>query len=60
VAAPRLVVWGDTHAERILPVHLAWEVAVSNVAQNGNGKIGRYYVDAHDGSVLEFRNDKHE
>ncbi len=60
IAAPRLVVWGDAHAERILPVHLAWEVAVSNVDQNGKGAIGRYYVDAHDGSVLEFRNDKHE
>ncbi|MBZ0150961.1 MAG: hypothetical protein K8J09_05460, partial [Planctomycetes bacterium] len=39
---------------------LAWEVSISNVDQNGNGPIGRYYVDAKTGAVLTFVSDKHE
>jgi hypothetical protein len=59
-AAPRLVIWGDTHAADLAPVHLAWEVHVSNVDAEGNGKIGRFYVDARTGAVLTFVSDKHE
>jgi len=58
--APRLVIWGDDNATTQAPVFLAWEVSVSNVDQNGNGPIGRYYVDARTGAVLTFVSDKHE
>lgn len=58
--APRLVIWGDTHAADLAPVHLAWEVSLSNVDAQGKGTIGRYYVDARTGAVLTFVSDKHE
>jgi hypothetical protein len=57
---PRLVIWGDTHAADLAPVQLAWEVSLSNVDAQGNGKIGRFYVDAKTGAVLTFVSDKHE
>ncbi|MFT7536184.1 MAG: hypothetical protein ACI85K_002138 [Hyphomicrobiaceae bacterium] len=57
---PRLVIWGDMAADGPSKVSLAWEVALSNIAANGDGKIGRYYIDAHTGKVLTFVNDKHE
>jgi hypothetical protein len=60
VAAPRLVIWGDVEASEPSAVHLAWEVAVSNVAADGSGPVGRYYVDARTGAVLRFVSDKHE
>lgn len=59
-AAPRLVIWGDVHADRPGTFHLAWECAISNVDRNGDGMIGRYYVDAANGNVLHFESDKHE
>jgi hypothetical protein len=60
VAAPRLVIWGDVHADRPGTFHLAWECAISNIDRNGNGPMGRYYVDATNGKVLHFESDKHE
>ncbi|MBK8096075.1 MAG: hypothetical protein IPK26_03160 [Planctomycetes bacterium] len=60
VQPPRLVLWGDVHASVRSPIHLAWEVAVSNVDREGRGTIGRYYLDARTGAVLQFVNDKHE
>ena len=57
---PRLVIWGDIDAAALAPFFLAWEIPVSNVDQNGNGPIGRYYIDAKTGAVLHFQNDKHE
>jgi len=59
-AAPRLVIWGDVHASTPGTFHLAWECAISNVDRNGNGSIGRSYVDAANGTVLQFVSDKHE
>ncbi|MBM4063125.1 MAG: hypothetical protein FJ265_18815 [Planctomycetes bacterium] len=56
----RLVIWGDVTATDLAPFALAWEVPVSNVDRNGQGPIGRYYVDAKSGAVLHFQNDKHE
>ena len=56
----RLVIWGDAHAETTSDFRLAWEVPVSNVDLNGQGPIGRYYVDAKDGSILNYTTDKHE
>ena len=58
--APRLVIWADTEAKVIAAPHLAWEIPISNVDAEGKGPIGRYYVDAKDGSVLQYRSDKHE
>jgi len=58
--APRLVIWGNSHAQVLSSVALAWEVAVSNVADDGTGPAGRYYIDAHSGAVLQFVNDKHQ
>ncbi len=60
VAAPRLVIWGDAHARSPMTAQLAWEIAVSNVDAAGKGTIGRYYIDATNGGVLNFTNDKHE
>ena len=58
---PRLVIWADMEQkDAIARPHLAWEVPVSNVDANGVGNIGRYYVDATTGAVLQFRSDKHE
>jgi hypothetical protein len=60
VAAPRLVIWGDVEASEPSIVRLAWEVAISNVAADGSGPVGRYYIDAATGAVLRFENDKHQ
>lgn len=60
VAAPRLVIWGDIAAPQQAPVFLAWEVPISNVNAQGEGPIGRYYVDANTGTILSWQNDKHE
>jgi hypothetical protein len=60
VGAPRLVIWGDIAAAEKAPFFLAWEVAISNVALDGSGPIGRYYVDARTGKVLHWASDKHE
>ncbi|MFO0278455.1 MAG: hypothetical protein ACK533_14360 [Planctomycetota bacterium] len=57
--APRLVVWADVTAGQRRAPQLAWEVAVSNLDADGSGAIGRYYVDAQNGAVLDFVNDKH-
>lgn len=59
VAAPRLVVWGDVTAKDLQQPLLAWEVAISNVAADGSGVVGRYYVDAKTGAVVHFTDDKH-
>ena len=60
VAAPRLVIDGDVEASDLQTFALAWEVPISNVAMDGSGPIGRYYVDALTGKVLRFVSDKHE
>lgn len=57
---PRLVIWGDAEAVALAPFHLAWEIPISAVDAEGNGPIGRYYVDANTGAVLHYTNDKHE
>ncbi|MCB9876612.1 MAG: M36 family metallopeptidase [Planctomycetes bacterium] len=56
----RLVIWGDVDAAALAPVFLAWEVPVSNVDRDGDGPIGRHYVDAHTGAHLAYVSDKHE
>ncbi|MCA8975001.1 MAG: hypothetical protein KDC98_09780 [Planctomycetes bacterium] len=56
----QLVIWGDSSAQENAPFFLAWEVPVSNVDRNGEGPIGRYYIDAVAGNVLHYRTDKHE
>lgn len=58
--APRLVIWGDTTSKTLAPIFLAWEVAVHSIANNGEGIVGRYYVDARTNRVLHFENDKHD
>lgn len=58
--APRLVIWGDTHAPVRTSVCLAWEVAIRNLDESGRGSAGRYYVDAKTGAVLHYVNDRHE
>ncbi|MCA8973142.1 MAG: hypothetical protein KDC98_00400, partial [Planctomycetes bacterium] len=57
---PRLVIWGDSAANTLTPVYLAWEIPISAVDQNGDGPVGRAYIDAHSGARLDYRNDKHE
>lgn len=58
--ANRLVIWGDVLAKEQAPFHLAWEIPISNVDANGQGPIGRYYIDAHTAAVLHFATDKHD
>jgi hypothetical protein len=60
VGGARLVIWGETHSDRPETFSLAWEVPISAVNAAGEGPIGRYYIDARNGSVLHYRNDKHE
>jgi hypothetical protein len=60
LAAPppsRLVVWGDVRRAQRTPVALAWEVKIHDEASK---KVGRVYVDALQGMVLDYRNDYHE
>ncbi len=57
---PRLVIWGDIEAGESAPFFLAWEVPVSNVDREGQGPIGRHYVDAQTGALLHYVSDKHE
>jgi hypothetical protein len=56
----RLCIWGDIDAATLAPIFLAWEVPVSAVDNNGNGPVGRYYVDARTGAVLRYVNEKHD
>jgi hypothetical protein len=48
------VIWGDVATDRQATVAVAWEVAISNVAADGSGPIGRYYIDAKTGAVLHY------
>ncbi|MGE3171210.1 MAG: hypothetical protein AB7O97_01210 [Planctomycetota bacterium] len=57
--APLLCIWADVDADARSSPHLAYEVHVSNVDADGNGRIGRCYVDARDGTLLRFVDDKH-
>lgn len=59
-AMPRLVIYADVHADSMQTPTLAYEIALSNVEANGNGSIGRSYVDARTGKVIVFVSDKHE
>ena len=58
--APRLVIWGDMESKGLAPFALAWEVAVHSIGADGEGTIGRYYVDASNARVLHFQSDKHD
>jgi hypothetical protein len=58
--AARLVIWADHEAKVIATPHLAWEIPISNVDAQGNGPIGRFFIDAKTGAVLQFRSDKHD
>jgi len=55
--APRLVLVGIDSEKRAV---LAWEVQVRAVDAQGNGPIGRSYVDAKTGAFVRFESDKHE
>ena len=57
---PQLVIWGDVFAAQATAFYLAWEIPISNVDANGQGPIGRYYVDAKTNAILNYRSDKHE
>lgn len=60
VRAPRLVIWGDQQGPREKALHLAWEIQIRAVDAQGNGPIGRAFVDAGSGALLQFTSDKHE
>ena len=60
VNAPRLVIWSDVAAATPQAPRLCWEVAISNVDQQGNGPIGRHLVDATSGALVHYLDDKHE
>lgn len=50
-----LVVWGDVDRATRTPVRLAWEVAVDG----GDGFVGRVWIDATNGELLESTSDRH-
>lgn len=52
-----LVFWGDTKAVHPTPAVLAWEVRIDAFDKK---LVGRSYVDALTGKVLEYVNDLHE
>ncbi len=56
---PRLCIWGDVHAETKQSCRLAWEIPIDNLTADGQGTVGRYYVDAQLGHVLRFETDRH-
>jgi len=56
----RLVIWGDVHAATAFACRLAWEIPICALDRNGNGLLGRYYVDAHTGAVLRYESDRHD
>ncbi|MEQ1633712.1 MAG: hypothetical protein ABL997_15135, partial [Planctomycetota bacterium] len=60
VRAPRLVIWGDQQGPREKALHLALEIQIRAVDAQGNGPIGRAFVDAGSGALLQFTSDKHE
>jgi hypothetical protein len=57
---PRLVIWGDLATANEGNFALAWEIPVSNVDRNGDGPIGRHYIDARRGGELAYVSDRHE
>ncbi|MFO1078143.1 MAG: hypothetical protein U1E73_10525 [Planctomycetota bacterium] len=56
----RLVIWADVESDQRTEPVLAWEIPISAVDAEGNGPIGRQYVDAANGQALQYVNDKHE
>ena len=60
LARPRLVIYGDVHADTLQLPRLAYEVSLSNVDAAGRGSIGRSYVDARTSEVIAFVSDKHQ
>jgi len=54
--ADRLVVWGNAWAPVITAPRLAWEVRIDDAAQ---ARVGRAYIDARTGDLLQFANDLH-
>jgi hypothetical protein len=58
--AARLVIVGRADGGGRAQPALAWEVQIRAVDSDGQGPIGRAFVDARTGALLEYRNDKHE
>lgn len=56
----RLVVFGDLQSRQLATPFLCWEVPVDALDGEGNGPVGRYYIDAHTGAVRHYANDKHQ
>jgi hypothetical protein len=55
--ATRLVIWADVNSQQVTPVRLAWEVRTGTPE---GSKWGRSYVDALNGAILAYENDRHE
>ena len=56
VAKTTLVLWGDSAAQTVTPAKLAWEVSVDELDQK---IVGRAYIDAVTGTLLQYANDLH-
>lgn len=56
IAKTKLVLWGDSAAQTVAPAKLAWEVSVDELDQK---IVGRAYIDAVSGAVLQYVNDLH-
>jgi hypothetical protein len=56
LARTRLVLWGDQAAIVVTPARLAWEVSIDELDRD---KVGRAYIDAITGNLLEYANDLH-
>ena len=51
----RVVIWADVQASTPTAVRLAWEIGID--ARPAEVKVGKVYVDATNGNVLEFRDE---
>ncbi|MCA8957758.1 MAG: hypothetical protein KDC87_16905, partial [Planctomycetes bacterium] len=54
-AAPRLVVWADTEAKLPTTATLAWEVQIDE--RPAAVKVGKAYIDARAGALLQFKDE---
>ncbi|MCA8958687.1 MAG: hypothetical protein KDC87_21600, partial [Planctomycetes bacterium] len=54
-AAPRLVVWADAEAKLPTTATLAWEVQIDE--RPAAVKVGKAYIDARSGALLQFKNE---
>lgn len=56
----RLVLWADVEGSSPARAHLVHEIRIDARGKSGEGPIGRAFVDAHTGGLLQWQSDKHQ